>query len=596
MLMRVRGRAAFVALCVGVWTGTAHAAPPPQGSQSNVAFANSYTARHVSGVMATAERVSCYAPEVPQFLGLAPSQGYPDGGGTPCPGATTGENLGPYATQDIGPPPLLVKDHSESDLHIDPTNPSHLIGVSKWFTNAEGYNHLAGFFESFDAGATWPQQGHIPGYEGWTDNSDPAGAFDPWGNFYAVVLPYMFTYDRAGRHTFLSPSVNPLLPRMALGIAVRPHGAATANAWLTTRNNRPDYVATAPLAGLPTFDKQWIAIDTNRSSKHYGRVYVSFAIGGAATDENNEGGDRYASSLRQASTLAIYESHADAHPDGTHSTWSAPVPAFRSRSGFGDNGSLPRVAPNGTVWVETSSFRGNGVVLTPSLTSSRNGGSAWAARRVIVSHRPANYANTTFRSAFGEAFAVGPRKIRGRYPLYLAYEDAPRGPIEIYLKASFDGGRHWGRAIRVNDDPGTSEALQPGLAVAPGGTVAVSFYDRRLPCPVEGSAEATAAGLLFDARTPYGRINYCINAAVQLYRPGLRPVGHNVRMSPHTWDPQLSAARYSCICSPGTFIGDYFGIDARSGFVYTSSVSTYNEGGQNPFFHQQQLVARLRLP
>jgi hypothetical protein len=67
-------------------------------------------------------------------------------------------------------------------------------------------------------------------------------------------------------------------------------------------------------------------------------------------------------------------------------------------------------------------------------------------------------------------------------------------------------------------------------------------------------------------------------------------------MSPHTWDPQLSAARYSCICSPGSFIGDYFGIDARGGFVYTSSVTTYNEDGANLFFHQQQLVSRLRLP
>jgi len=101
--------------------------------------------------------------------------------------------------------------------------------------------------------------------------------------------------------------------------------------------------------------------------------------------------------------------------------------------------------------------------------------------------------------------------------------------------------------------------------------------------------------LLFDPRQPFGRVNYCINTAVQLYRPSLRPIGHNVRVSPHTWDPQLSAARWASISQPGSFIGDYFGIDVRSGVVYTSSVSTYNEGGANPFFHQQQLVSRLRL-
>jgi hypothetical protein len=602
MLMRVRGRAgALAALAVGVWSAPAQAATSlPQGTQSNAAFARSYAARNVTAVAATTQRTSCYAPEVPVFLGLPPTDGFPDGGGTACPGATTGEAAGPYATQDLESPALVVKDHSESDLHVDPTNPRHLIGISKWFTNAEGYNHLTGFFESFDGGATWPEQGHIPGYEGWTDNSDPVGAFDPWGNFYTVVLPYMFAYDSNGGHTFLSPTLNPSLPRMALGVAVRPHGANTANAWLTTRNGQPDYVATAPFGDLPTFDKQWIAIDTNRRSKHFGRVYVSWAIGNA--DEEGEGGEAggnegYAAAARQASTLTIYESHADAHPDGTHTAWSTPKQAFRSRPGFGDNGSIPRVAPNGTVWMETSSFRGNGVVFTPSLTSSANGGTTWTARRVIATHIPSQYDNTTFRSAFGEAFAVGTRKVNGRYPLYLAYENGLRGPVEIYLKASFDGGRRWRGPIRVNDNPGTaSEALQPGIAVAPNGTVAVTFYDRRLPCPARGSAEAAAAGLQFDPRSPYGRVNYCINTAVQLFRPSLRPLGHNVRVSPHTWDPQLSAARYSCICSPGSFIGDYFGIDARGGFVYTSSVTTYNEGGANPFFHQQQLVSRLHLP
>ena len=597
MLMRVRARArAVIVLAIGVSSATAHAAAPlPQGTQSSAAFARSYVGRHVTAVAATAQRISCYAPEVPQFLGLPPTDGFPDGGGTACPGATTGEATASYATQDVAPTAMLVKDHSESDLHVDPTNPRHLIGVSKWFTNAEGYNHLTGFFESFDGGTTWPQQGHIPGYEGWTDNSDPAGAFDPWGNFYAVILPYMFTYDSAGAHTFLAQTLNPSLPRMALGIAVRPHGASTAGAWLTARNGRPDYVATAPFADLPTFDKQWIAIDTNRRSKHFGRVYVSWAIGNA-DEEGEAGGDQYASGPAQAS-LTIYESHADAHPDGTHTAWSTPKPAFRSRSGSGDNGSIPRIAPNGTVWMTTSSFRGNGVVFTPSLTSSANGGATWTPRRVIATHIPSEYDNTTFRSAFGEAFAVGTQEVNGHYPLYFAYENAPRGPVEIFVKASFDGGRHWRAPIRVNDNTGTApEALQPGLAVAPNGTVAVTFYDRRLACPGRGTAEAAGAGLQFDPRSPYGRVNYCINTAMQLYRPNLRPLGHNIRMSPHTWDPQLSAARYSCICSPGSFIGDYFGIDARGGFVYTSSVTTYNEGGANPLFHQQQLVSKLRIP
>src|SRR6266511_3214259 len=231
MLLTMRGRIAALGAAVVVPTALAAS---PQGFQSNASFAASYAARGVTTVVATAQRVSCYAPEVLYMSGLGANEGYPDGGSTACPGATTGELLGPFSNQDRSNPALVVKDHSESDIHVDPTNATHLIGISKWVVNSEGYNHLTGFFESFDTGATWPTQGHIPGYEGWTDNSDPVGAFDPWGNFYAIVLPYMFDYTSSGTHRFLSSAVNPRLARSGIGVTVRTHGAATANAWLTT--------------------------------------------------------------------------------------------------------------------------------------------------------------------------------------------------------------------------------------------------------------------------------------------------------------------------------------------------------------------------
>src|SRR5713101_6038752 len=173
---------ALVAASVG-------SAAPPQGAQSDAAFAASYAAKGVVNVSATTQRISCYAPEVPYLTALTAADGYPGGGETVCPGATTGEQTGGFATQDVSNQPLLVKDHSESDVRVDPTNPLHLIGQSKWFVSAEGYNHLLGFYESWDGGLTWPVQGHVPGYEGWTDNTDPVGAFDPWGNFYSLILP-----------------------------------------------------------------------------------------------------------------------------------------------------------------------------------------------------------------------------------------------------------------------------------------------------------------------------------------------------------------------------------------------------------------------
>jgi hypothetical protein len=559
---------------------TSAQAKPPQGFQSDASFAASYAARSVTSVPATTQRVSCYTPEVFYAGALTPSQGFADGGSTPCAGAaTTGEVLGPFPTQDVSNPPLRAKDFSESDIHVDPTNAQHVIGVSKWFVNAEGYNHLTGFFESYDGGATWPQQGHIPGFEGWTDNSDPVGAFDPWGNFYVVLLPYMFSYLRTGEHFFLSPDVNPTLPRSGMAVAVRPRGATTPASWNVLRNGAPDLIRRTPFNGAQVFDKQWIAIDTNPRSKHFGRVYVSWAIG------TNDAG------------LRIYLSYADARRDGTHTNWSVPKRVMEQTPGVGDNGSFPRVTPDGRVWLATSSTRGFTTPFTMSFTSSRNGGRTWAKRRVIVRHTVDGYKNTTFRSAFGEAFEVGRRKIGKFFPLYAVYENSVNnGPTTLFIRASFDGGAHWRTPLQVNDNSGDGEALQPNIAVAPSGHVVVAFYDRRLACPARDTPEATIAGLIFDPRSPFGRTNYCINTAIQFYTATLKPLGHNVRLSPHTWDPQLSSAHPECVCTNGTFLGDYFGVDSRAGVAYTSSVETYNAAGENPGYHQQQLVSKLATP
>ena len=72
-------------------------------------------------------------------------------------------------------------------------------------------------------------------------------------------------------------------------------------------------------------------------------------------------------------------------------------------------------------------------------------------------------------------------------------------------------------------------------------------------------------------------------------------LGQNVRLSAHTWDPQLNAPHTSCPTCFSTFIGDYFGVITNGQYAFTTSVSTFNYGS-NPYFHQQQVVARVPLP
>jgi hypothetical protein len=592
----MRSRVIVVVVCVAGCLATpagGRAAPVPQGYQSDAACAASVAAKGVVNVSATTHRVSCYAPETLYLDALTPAVGYLDGGGSLCDGAvTTGEDLGPYPTQDVAHPALRVKDHSESDMRIDPANPSHLIGQSKWAVNAEGYNHLLGFYESFDGGATWPVQGHVPGYEGWTDNTDPVGAFDPWGNFYSLVLRYQFYYGNGGVHKFDNGSnqTNPTVPPEAIAVAVHPRttvpGKTPAASWITTHAGHPDYLMTAKNANTNDPDKQWIAIDTNPASPHYGRVYAMWTV-------------------FVFNPSVIYESHADARPDGTHSDWSPPqvLPSVSGKRW--DTYLLPHVAPDGTVWTTTTSNpAGKGFGIADiSLIWSTDGGATWQGPLPVRSDISVpSYQNTTFREGIVNTFAVGPKKVSGRYPLYVSWEDGGTGLSNVYLTASYDGGHTWADPLRVNDNAGATEALQPNLDVAPNGTVVDGFYDRRLTCPAQGTAEAIGAGIANDPGTsaspgtPYGRANYCLNTAAQFYKPNLVPSGSNVRLSAHTWDPQLSALRPGCICSSGTFIGDYFGVASGGGFTYTTSVSTFNAAGENAFFHQQQVVARVATP
>src|SRR5207247_2549292 len=151
--MRGSGLGAAIALFALAPTPTLSATPPgldpgvgnvPQGLQADAAYAGSYAGHQVTNVFVTSQQVSCYRPEVPSPFNNGPNDGYT--GETPCPGATTGENIGAtlYPTQVGSRPgypaatPMLVTDKSESDIRIDPADPRHVIRPSKRSTGTAG--------------------------------------------------------------------------------------------------------------------------------------------------------------------------------------------------------------------------------------------------------------------------------------------------------------------------------------------------------------------------------------------------------------------------------------------------------------------------
>ena len=612
-MRRVQLASLLVPVVLAIASGPAPAAAATAGAgnglrtQTDWAYGGSFAKNGVTNVFATTQQTSCYRPEVP-FFTVGEARGYT--GMTACPGATTTEDIGTTAYPNqagsvAGYPalgPMLVNDHSESDLRVDPKNPSHIIASSKWFASAEGYNHVLGFYESWDGGTSWPVQGHIPGYEGFTDNTDPVGAFDGYGNYYSLILPYQFAYAGGATGTGSklyqkSKLPNAAMPAEAVTVAVRPAGAKLATDWITTHNGGPDFVLIDDNQGQEP-DKQWIAIDANRNSPNFNTIYAMFVT------------FSFAGKMSHA-----YVSTAKARPDGTHSDWSTPQRLPSENASASDTYLLPHVDPNGVVWTSITNFpsRQSRTVYSLGVDYSLDGGMTWQGPLAVpgaqnVTIPPEAYDNTTFTDGIVNTFTVGTARVNGRYPVYMSWEDYGSGHDNILLSGSFDGGATWSAPTRVNDNANPNvDEFQPNLAAAANGTVSVNFYDRRLACPSKASSEAVPAGIARDTVNPhyagtlppYGASNYCINTSVQFYSAALAPLGHNIRLSQHTWDPQLNAPwRYGSGLFTGkdTFIGDYFGNDFAGTTSLTTSVSTYDDHGNNPNHFQQQVIATVASP
>ncbi len=92
----------------------------------------------------------------------------------------------------------------ESWIALDPSNPSHLVGMSKFFFDPLFYLFHLGSYTSFDGGNTWSNE-VIPGFDcqsapafTWVNNTDPNLAFDANGIVYSTMLPYSFKYNSVG--------------------------------------------------------------------------------------------------------------------------------------------------------------------------------------------------------------------------------------------------------------------------------------------------------------------------------------------------------------------------------------------------------------
>jgi len=139
---------------------------------------------------------------------------------------------------------------------------------------------------------------------------------------------------------------------------------------------------------------------------------------------------------------------------------------------------LPHVAPDGTVYTSITNFpaKHGFCCITVSAVKSVDGGKTWQFLSTAISNVPVpafvgGYANTTFTDGIDNTFAVGLTKVKGQYPLYIAYNEHSTAVANVLLTASYDGGMTWTTPIRVNDNQSAVDEFQPNVAAAANGTI-----------------------------------------------------------------------------------------------------------------------------
>lgn len=284
-------------------------------------------------------------------------------------------------------------------------------------------------------------------------------------------------------------------------------------------------------------DKEWIAVD-NTNTATRGNIYASWTVFGE-TD----------------TFIAVSTS-----TDGGQ-TFSSPI-NISGNDSFGVQGSMPMVGPNGEVYVAFSfigiDFNSGNIVSSVSLVKSTDGGKTFSPAKSI--------ANTNMFPFFSATGGDGVRcngfpsiSVDKEGRVHIAYADSSRNAREdrsdIFYIRSTDGGTTFSQPLKVNDDITGTTQINPSVAVAGDGTVAIRWWDRR---------NDTVNDSLTDVYMAFSKDNGA-------------SFGKNFRITDHNW-----------VFSPSEtsdYHGDYDGLVADDSNFYMSW-SDERRGDQDVYFTQ----------
>jgi hypothetical protein len=325
------------------------------------------------------------------------------------------------------------------------------------------YNDGCGFSYSADGGDSWAPETFVPGLTEFTNDpsipgigpfpiaGDPAVSYNPKSGLFDVVCQAFG--GRGNSIELLSTTFDPSLANPSLDVNDS-YGHA---AWRLPATP----VATGSAPGTQKGsnghfpDHETIAVDTNPSSPHYGRLYVGWA-------EFNGSG---------RSPIEV------AYSDDNGAHWTGPIRVSDSGHQF-DQDARPAVAPDGTVymtWINgpnETSLKNN----VAMIDVSHNGGATWGRDHVVASiidPVPGQLPNSKYR-VFSDVWSTVDQATG---TVVVTFNDERSGASNVYATHDLGGDLgSWSPAVAVK--PAAQEEFFPWLSSAPDGRVDLVYYDR----------------------------------------------------------------------------------------------------------------------